>query len=194
MNHITNRETSLKALMGDITELEVDAVVNAANRALMGGGGVDGAIHRVGGPAIQEECRQIVAERGPLNAGEAVITGAGQLPAQQVIHTVGPIWNEAKPEQGASLLASCYRESMTLAAANDCRTIAFPCISTGVYRFPTGLAAATALDTVRDWISDKPGELAEVTFVCFSSSSYHLYRAGLASDEGRQPQELTCSH
>lgn len=178
-------QTTLKTLMGDITTLEVDAVVNAANRTLMGGGGVDGAIHRVGGPSIKDECRQIVSERGPLPTGEAVITGAGRLPARYVIHTVGPIWNEAKPEQGVDLLASCYRESMNLAVINDCRTIAFPCISTGAYGFPTGLAASTAMNTVRDWISENPGGLSEITLVCFDSSNFNLYRAGLA-----QPRDL----
>ncbi len=173
----------MNAFMGDITTLELDAVINAANRVLMGGGGVDGAIHRVGGPSILEECQQIVSERGPLNPGEAVITGAGRLPSQHVIHTVGPMWNETKPELGIDLLASCYRESMNLAATNECRTIAFPCISTGVYGFPTGLAATTAITTVKDWINNRPGELSEVIFVCFDSSNFHLYRAGLARDE-----------
>lgn len=147
----------------------------------MGGGGVDGAIHRVGGPSIRDECQQIVSERGPLNTGEAVITGAGHLPSRHVIHTVGPIWNEAKATEGIDLLASCYEESMNLAAMNDCRTIAFPSISTGAYGFPIGLAASTAINTVRDWISNQPVALSEITFVCFDSSNYHLYRAGLGA-------------
>ncbi|MEX1092676.1 MAG: macro domain-containing protein, partial [Acidimicrobiia bacterium] len=134
-------------------------------------------------PSILDECRRIVSERGPLPTGEAVITGAGELPARHVIHTVGPIWNEAKPDQGVDLLESCYRESMNVAVLNDCRTIAFPCISTGAYGFPTGLAAATAIVTVKDWISNNPGELSEVTFVCFDSSSFRLYEARLAWDE-----------
>ncbi len=179
-------ETTVKALLGDITKLEVDAVINAANRALMGGGGVDGAIHRVGGPSILDECRRIISERGPLRTGEAVITGAGELPSRHVIHTVGPIWNETKAEQGVEHLASCYRESMNVAALHDCRTIAFPCISTGAYGFPNGLAARTAIGTVKDWISNRPGELTEIIFVCFNSSDFSLYKAGLAWHAGQE--------
>lgn len=173
--------TSLHLRLGDITSLEVDAVVNAANSSLMGGGGVDGAIHRAGGPAIRAECARMVSERGPLGVGEAVITGAGSLPARHVIHTVGPIWHEVTPEEGVRLLASCYRESLERAKANDCATIAFPCISTGAYGFPVGLAATTALKTVRDWVDQNPGELSEVSFVCYDSMNYHLYQAGLGS-------------
>mgnify|MGYP002623981319 CR=1 FL=1 len=181
-------ETTLKVILGDITELEVDAIVNAANRALAGGGGVDGAIHRVGGPSILEECQRIISERVVLNTGEAVITGAGALPSRYVIHTVGPVWNDAKPEEGIDLLASCYRESLQLAAANDCETIAFPSISTGAYRFPSGLAASTAVGTVRDWISIHPGDLSEITFVCFNPSDLRLYQAQLARDREQGPE------
>ncbi|MEX1092567.1 MAG: O-acetyl-ADP-ribose deacetylase [Acidimicrobiia bacterium] len=178
----TGQGTSLQAQMGDITKIEVDALVNAANTSLIGGGGVDGAIHREGGDSIRSECQEIVAAQGPLEVGQAVITGAGRLPARYVIHTVGPIWHEVAPEEGTRLLASCYSESLGLAVANDCETVAFPCISTGAYGFPIGLAATTAIRTVQKWVAARPGELSEVLFVCFDSSNLHLYRAGLRSE------------
>jgi O-acetyl-ADP-ribose deacetylase len=172
--------TALRVWMGDITRLEVDAIVNAANSSLMGGGGVDGSIHREGGPSIRAECQRIVAEHGPLNVGEAVVTGAGRLPASHVIHTVGPIWHEVSPEEGGRLLASCYRSCLDVARASGVATIAFPAISTGAYGFPVGLAASTALKTVKGWIADQHGALAEVTFVCYDSTNFYLYRAGVA--------------
>jgi O-acetyl-ADP-ribose deacetylase (regulator of RNase III) len=173
--------TVLRAIEGDITKLEVDAIVNAANPSLMGGGGVDGAIHRQGGASIRAECQKIVVERGPLPTGQAVITGAGALPARHVIHTVGPIWSETGPAEGVELLASCYRHSLDLAAEHGCRTVAFPCISTGAYGFPTDLAADTAIEAVREWVARHPGAVEEVTFVCFDQANLDLYRAGLAS-------------
>ena len=131
----------------DITTVKVDAIVNAANSSLMGGGGVDGAIHRVGGPAILEECVQIRTTRGGCNPGDAVVSGAGKLPARFVIHTVGPIWTGGSSNEKA-LLASCYRKSLTLAAEKNLKSIAFPNISTGVYRFPKIDAAEIAVAEV----------------------------------------------
>ena len=173
--------TTITVVQGDITRLQVDAIVNAANSSLMGGGGVDGAIHRVGGNSILAECREIVRERGALPTGEAVITGAGRLPARHVIHTVGPIWHRVGPEEAVERLASCYRNSLDLAASNKCMTVAFPNISTGVYGFPLQLAAVTAIDAVAGWVANRPDGVTEVTFVCFDPENYDLYRAELGS-------------
>src|SRR6478672_2182771 len=126
----------IEVLMGDITKVEVDAIVNAANSSLMGGGGVDGAIHRAGGPAILAECKKIVDRQGGCETGEAVITTAGNLPAKYVIHTVGPVWSDSHQEEKERLLANCYGNAMRLAFAHNLKTIAFPNISTGVYHFP----------------------------------------------------------
>jgi len=168
--------TRLEAIQADITTVEVDVVVNAANSSLMGGGGVDGAIHRVGGPSILEECRAIVATRGELATGQAVITSAGRLPAQQVIHTVGPIWGSLPDNEAVALLASCYRSSLDLARDSSARTIAFPNISTGVYRFPKGLAAETAVGAAAAWLEANQDGLDSVTFVCFSADNLALYQ------------------
>ena len=138
-------------LRGDITKVEVDAIVNAANSSLMGGGGVDGAIHRAGGPEILEACKKIVARQGGCRTGEAVITTAGKLPAKFIIHTVGPIWNNGKNDEREKL-ANCYRNSLQLAVDNNCTTIAFPNISTGVYRFPKDEAARISVVTVCDFL------------------------------------------
>lgn len=157
--------------------MKVDAIVNAANSSLLGGGGVDGAIHRTGGPAILEECRQIRAKQGGCDTGEAVITTAGQLPAKYVIHTVGPVWNNGtKGEQ--NLLAGCYRNSLLLAVEHGVTTIAFPNISTGVYRFPKPEAAGIAIEAVQQFLAtDK--NITEVFFVCFDDENYGLYRERL---------------
>lgn len=173
--------TKITVIQGDITELQVDAIVNAANSGLMGGGGVDGAIHHAGGPAILAECQEIVREHGPLSTGQAVITGAGKLPARNVIHTVGPVWHRVGPEEAVDLLASCYRNSLDIALSNDCATVAFPNISTGVYGFPLQLAATTAIQAVTGWFEGRPDGVAEVTFVCFDPENYELYRAELGS-------------
>src|SRR5688572_33477796 len=127
-------------VQGDITKQKVDAIVNAANSSLLGGGGVDGAIHRAGGPAILEDCRKIIAKQGGCKTGEAVITTAGNLPAKFVIHTVGPVWNNGNNGEREKL-GNCYRNSLALAKEHSCQTIAFPNISTGVYRFPKKEAA-----------------------------------------------------
>lgn len=167
---------------GDITKVHADAIVNAANSSLMGGGGVDGAIHRAGGPAILEECKAIVARQGGCKTGQAVITTAGNLPARFVIHTVGPIWHGGtKYEQ--QLLADCYRNSLRLAVENGCRTIAFPNISTGVYRFPPAAAATIAIDTVYSFLMES-GSLDKVILVCFDEASYYLADQALKTKMG----------
>jgi len=158
---------------GDITKLAVDAIVNAANTSLMGGGGVDGAIHRAGGPAILEECRHIVARQGRCDTGEAVITTAGKMPSKHVIHTVGPVWNNGKYQEDEKL-ACCYKNSLKLAVENNCKTIAFPNISTGIYHFPKERAAKIAVDTVKEFLS-KADEIEKVIFVCFDEENYGLY-------------------
>lgn len=164
----------IKLLQGDITKIEVDAIVNAANSSLLGGGGVDGAIHRAGGPAILEECKKIRAAQGGCATGEAVITTAGNLPAKFVIHTVGPIWDEKKQQQMEKLLANCYRNSLLLAKVHHLKTIAFPNISTGIYGYPKALAAEVVLQAVLDFLDNN--EVPEiVTFVCFDAENYQLY-------------------
>ena len=167
----------IELLQGDITKVEVDAIVNAANSSLMGGGGVDGAIHRAGGPSILEECRTIVARQGGCKTGEAVITTAGNLPSKWVIHTVGPVWNGGNKDE-AQKLANCYRNSLQLAVENGCETIAFPNISTGVYRFPKKEAARIAFDTVNDFLAQSD-QVRKVLFVCFDEENYQLMKAQL---------------
>lgn len=152
--------------------MEVDAVVNAANSSLMGGGGVDGAIHRAGGPAILEECKKIVAKQGGCSTGEAVITTGGNLLAKYVIHTVGPIWQSGHQNE-RTLLANCYKNSLRLAVENNCRTIAFPNISTGVYRFPKEEAATIAVNTVNNFLKETDN-IEKVIFVCFDEENFRL--------------------
>lgn len=158
---------------GDITKLKVDAIVNAANTSLMGGGGVDGAIHRAGGPQILDECRAIVARQGRCNTGESVITSAARMPAKYVIHTVGPVWNGGKRNE-PELLANCYRNSLNLALQHQVNSIAFPNISTGIYHFPKQQAAEIAVSTVQDFLAahDSP---SEVIFICFDDENYAIY-------------------
>lgn len=164
----------IELLQGDITKLNVDAIVNAANSSLVGGGGVDGAIHRAGGPSILEECKKIIARIGQCETGEAVITTGGQLPARFVIHTVGPVWNGGKYQE-ALKLASCYRNSLQLAIAHQIQTIAFPNISTGVYGYPKKDAAQIAVNTVREFLSATQ-QIAKVYFVCFDDENFSLYK------------------
>ncbi|MFC4633430.1 O-acetyl-ADP-ribose deacetylase [Dokdonia ponticola] len=162
----------IKLIQSDITTLRVDAIVNAANSSLLGGSGVDGAIHRKGGPAILEACQEIRATQGKCNVGEAVITTAGDLPAQYVIHTVGPVWNQGGKEK-EELLKNCYKNSMHLAIENKVKTIAFPCISTGIYKFPKELAATIAIETIKNYKNQTIIE--EVIFVCFTHEDYAIY-------------------
>lgn len=165
------------AIQGDITKVEADAIVNAANSSLMGGGGVDGAIHRAGGPAILDDCRKIVARQGGCPTGEAVITTAGRLPARYVIHTVGPVWNGGDKKE-AENLASCYRNSLQLAVNNEVKTIAFPNISTGIYHFPKAQAAKIAVETIRDFLT-KEDSIEQVMLVCFDGESLQYAQAAL---------------
>jgi O-acetyl-ADP-ribose deacetylase len=165
----------ISLVRGDITEQDVDAVVNAANSTLLGGGGVDGAIHRRGGPAILEECRRIRAERYPdgLPTGQAVATTAGDLPARWVIHTVGPVYSRSEDRSG--LLASCHIESLRVADELGAATVAFPAISTGVYRYPLEEAATIAVDAVRNATT----AVEKVRFVLFDPAAYDAFDRAL---------------
>ncbi|WP_073293002.1 O-acetyl-ADP-ribose deacetylase [Chryseobacterium polytrichastri] len=163
---------------GDITKIKSDAIVNAANSSLLGGGGVDGAIHRAGGSEILEECRQIRNRQGKCKTGEAVVTTAGNLSAKYVIHTVGPVWNNDE-EKESQLLANCYRNSLKLAESLEVKTIAFPNISTGVYRFPKELAAKIAIQEVKNFESEV---IEKVIFVCFDEENEELYKKLLERD------------
>jgi len=168
----------IELIKGDITKIKVDAIVNAANSSLMGGGGVDGAIHRAGGPAILEECRKIVAKQGGCKVGEAVITSGGNLPAKFVIHTVGPVWNGGQKNE-AEKLANCYKNSLQLALENGCQTIAFPCISTGVYGYPPDKASKVAVETVSSFLATTY-KIDKVIFVCFDEENYGFIKQELA--------------
>ena len=161
-------------VQGDITRQAVDAIVNAANSGLMGGGGVDGAIHRAGGPAILEECRKIIARIGRLPAGKAVMTTGGNLKAKYVIHTVGPVWHGGNRGED-ELLASAYRESLKLADEHKLTSVAFPSISTGAYGYPVHDAARVALSTVIAFLRDESTSLQNVFFVLYDSGTYQIY-------------------
>jgi len=162
----------IQVIQGDITQVSVDAIVNAANTSLLGGGGVDGAIHRAGGREILEECRKIVDRQGSCRVGRAVITTAGRLPAKWVIHTVGPIWEDGNQEEGKKLY-ECYQNSLRLAVKHDCISIAFPNISTGVYGFPKPLAAKIAVQAVTDFLSTTD-QIEQMIFVCFDAENFEL--------------------
>ncbi|MBS7563628.1 O-acetyl-ADP-ribose deacetylase [Mucilaginibacter sp. Bleaf8] len=162
-----------------MTKLPVDAIVNAANSSLMGGGGVDGAIHRTGGSQILEECRAIIARQGKCKTGEAVITSGGNLPAKYVIHTVGPVWNGGKKKE-SQLLSNCYVNSLNLAVENDIKTVAFPNISTGIYGYPKNEAAEIAIKAVNDFLANNTF-IQKVIFICFDDENYGLYEAMLSS-------------
>ena len=169
-------KAKLILLQGDITEEKTDAIVNAANSSLLGGGGVDGAIHRAGGPKILEECKEIRKKQGRCPTGEAVITTGGNLKAKYVIHTVGPIWHAGNQNED-NLLRNCYLNSLKLAQEKNVKSISFPSISTGAYRFPIERASRIALKTVIDFIQDN--EFQEVRFVLFSKKDYEIYLKNL---------------
>jgi O-acetyl-ADP-ribose deacetylase (regulator of RNase III) len=173
-----NNTTKIEILKGDITKVTVDAIVNAANTSLLGGGGVDGAIHRAGGKAILDDCKKIIARQGSCKTGQAVITTAGNLKAKFVIHTVGPVWNGGQKNEKLKL-ADCYKNSLQLAIENNCKSIAFPCISTGVYRFPTNEAAKIAVDTVLEFIDSNSGKIEKVIFVCFDDDNFNFINSQL---------------
>jgi O-acetyl-ADP-ribose deacetylase len=167
---------TLRAVQADITRLEVDVIVNAANPSLLGGGGVDGAIHRAAGPELLAACRRL----GGCDTGDARLTPGFRLPARWVVHTVGPVWQGGRAGEPA-LLASCYRRALALAAGQDARSIAIPCISTGVYGYPAAPAARLAVDTVRSALADAAlTALQEVLFCCFSATDLALYDELLA--------------
>ena len=176
-------QTKISIIQGDITEQATNAIVNAANSSLMGGGGVDGAIHRAGGPAILEECRQIVSRQGRLPTGKAVVTSGGNLKARFVIHTVGPIWhggNKGEPE----LLASAYQESLKVAAENNLTSISFPSISTGAYGYPVTEAAKVAISTVVSFLKEGVISIKEVVFVLFDPATFESYSSVLGEIAG----------
>jgi O-acetyl-ADP-ribose deacetylase (regulator of RNase III) len=169
---------TLRALRADITTLTVDAIVNAANSSLLGGGGVDGAIHRAAGPELLEACRRL----GGCETGDAKLTKGYRLPARYVIHAVGPVWRGGASGE-PDLLASCYRRSLELAAENDIVSVAFPSISTGIYGYPIELAALVAVSAVRSSLPENTA-IQEVTFCCFSAGDLRVYEAALSEATG----------
>ena len=164
----------IQIIQGDITKQKVDAIVNAANSSLMGGGGVDGAIHRAGGPAILEECKKIIEKQGKCATGGSVITTAGNLPAKFVIHTVGPVWNGGRNNEPMKL-ANCYTNSLRLAVENGLQSVAFPNISTGIYGYPKKEAAEIAIKTVTHFLQQN--DSIKVYFVCFDDENFELYES-----------------
>ena len=178
LTEVNINQVKLSVVQGDITKQATDAIVNAANSSLMGGGGVDGAIHRAGGPAILEECKQIVSRRGRLPTGKAVITTGGNLKARFVIHTVGPVWHggiQGEPE----LLSSAYRESLQVAADNNLSSISFPSISTGAYGYPVAEAAKVALKSVVNFLKYNVTSIKEVVFVLFDATTFQTHASVL---------------
>jgi len=175
---ITVNQAKLSIIQGDITRQAIDAIVNAANSGLMGGGGVDGAIHRAGGPVILEECKQIVARQGRLPTGKAVMTTGGNLKARYVIHTVGPVWGGGSKGE-AALLASAYRESLKLAVASKLASVSFPSISTGVYGYPVDKAAWVALEAIVSFLRESITTVKEVVMVLFDSRTFTAYAEAL---------------
>lgn len=173
-------QTTIELIQGDITKAEVDAVVNAANEKLIGGGGVDGAIRRAGGDAVTKACDVIRAQQGGCPTGKAVITTGGNLSAQYIIHTVGPVWHGGNSGE-AALLSSCYKESLQLAVENDVKSIAFPSISTGVYGYPTEKAATEALQTIRDLAESGVTVPTNIQFVLFDDATYSCYADALTN-------------
>jgi Predicted phosphatase homologous to the C-terminal domain of histone macroH2A1 len=179
-DRLTVNKTEITLVRGDITRQEVDAIVNAANTSLLGGGGVDGAIHRAGGPQILEECRQIRNRQGKCNTGEAVITSGGKLKAKYVIHTVGPVWRGGSANE-EDKLADAYRNSLQLAVDNLAKTVAFPSISTGAYGFPVDKASKIAVGVAQEFCR-LHNSLTEIRFVLFDQHSYDCFQSALAQD------------
>ena len=165
----------MKVIQGDLTKCIVDAIVNAANSSLLGGGGVDGAIHRAAGPELLAECRTL----NGCQTGDAKLTKGYRLPAQYVIHTVGPVWHGGTNRE-PELLANCYRRSLEIATEHGLHSIAFPNISTGIYGFPKELACSIAIKTVRDLLEQRETSIREIQFVCFDDDNYRLYQQKLA--------------
>jgi O-acetyl-ADP-ribose deacetylase len=174
----------LSIIQGDITAQKTDAIVNAANSSLMGGGGVDGAIHRAGGQKILEECKKIVARQGRLPAGQAVITTGGNLPAKYVIHTVGPVWRGGSSQE-EQLLTSAYRESLKKAQENHLRSISFPSISTGAYGYPVEQAAKAAVRAITAFLEEDTS-IAEVVLVLFDKRTYEAYEEAIKEINERE--------
>ena len=179
MDTITINSTSITLTMGDIVVANTEALVNAANSDLAGGGGVDGAIHSAGGPDIHVACHEIVTKQGPVPPGKAVITTGGKLPAKCVIHAVGPIWHGGKDHE-AETLASAYIESLKLATSNDLESVAFPSLSTGAYRYPVEQASKIALKAVADYLKSNKTSLKEVRFVLYDTATYKSYAKALS--------------
>jgi O-acetyl-ADP-ribose deacetylase len=169
----------IEVIKGDITRIHIDAIVNAANSGLTGGGGVDGAIHRTGGPEIMRECDRIRKDEGGCPPGMAVITGAGKLPAKKVIHTVGPVWQGGTRGEPI-VLANAYKNSLNVAVKNGLKSIAFPNISTGVYGYPKNEAARIAINTVKSFL-EKNKQIDQIIFVCFDDESFSIYSKLLIS-------------
>ena len=180
---VNMNQVELSIIKGDITQQDTDAIVNAANSSLMGGGGVDGAIHRAGGPTILEECKQIVSRQGRLSTGKAVITSGGNLKARHVIHTVGPIWHGGSRNE-AELLASAYQESLKAAAENHLSSISFPSISTGAYGYPVDAAAKVAIGAVSSFLQTRVTSIRRVIFVLFDSATFRAYSSALGEIPG----------
>ena len=167
--------TTIEAILGDITSLHVDAIVNAANSSLLGGGGVDGAIHNAAGPDLVHECRLL----GGCKPGQAKITKGYNLPAKFIIHTVGPVWNGGNKDE-PQILESCYRNSLEIAKENSIKSIAFPCISTGIFGYPADKATKAAISTVEKFVTEFPEQMTSIQFCCFSKDDFTRYQTNLA--------------
>ena len=178
MNEMVIGSTKITLLQGEITKQATDAIVNAANSSLMGGGGVDGAIHEAGGPAILEECKKIISRIGKLEPGNAVITTGGNLEAKYVVHTVGPVWHGGRYNE-PDILASAYKESLKLAVGYKLKSISFPSISTGAYHYPVDEAAKLAIKTVIDFLRENNTPVKEIVFVLYDAGTYRAYSTAL---------------